>query len=206
MRYWMIFITLLLSGLLSGCGLSTPVHIAPARTYALSAVLPTPSSDQHQVASVLMVAMPISAAGYETNHIVYQPLPFDLRHYANHQWVAPPVQMLMPLITQAIRNQGYFKAVVMVPFTGQMDYVLETQLIALKQSFLKPNSVQYVIIQATLIDSHSHTVIANKRFTVAVNAPGNDAYSGVVAANAGVSQLTAQLASWVVSAAHRSRH
>lgn len=184
--------------LMASCGLTSPIKLPPVYTYTLSSVLPTKQSSRHHTSASLLVGMPVASAGFDSNHIVYEPLPFDLRAYANHQWAAPPPQMLMPLLAQAVRNQGYFKAVVTVPYSGMSQYHLETQLVALKQSFLKPVSAEIVTLQATLVNSQTHQVVASRQFSSTIKAPGNDPYSGVVAANQGVKQLTLQIARWVV--------
>lgn len=184
--------------LMVACGLTSPVKLPPVYTYTLSSVLPTPQASTYHRSASLLVSMPVASAGYDSNHLIYEPLPFDLRAYADHQWAAPPAQMLMPLLAQAVRNQGYFKAVVTVPYSGMSQYHLETQLIALKQSFLKPVSAEIVTLQATLVNSQTHHVIASRQFTSTVRAPGNDPYSGVVAANQGIKQLTNFIARWVV--------
>lgn len=191
-------IVMSLSALLAACGLSSPVKMPQMHTYTLSSVRPVSHATHYRSHASLLVNMPIASPGFDTNHMIYEPLPFNLRHYANHEWAAPPAQMLMPLLAQAIRNQGYFKAVVTVPYAGLSSYLLETQLIALKQSFLKPVSESVLVLQATLVNSNTHRVMASRQFSVIVKAPGNDPYSGVVAANSAVKTLTQQVARWVV--------
>lgn len=192
------FIVAGLSALLAACGLSSPVKLPEMHTYTLSSVIPTSQSSHYRSHASLLVTMPTASPGFDSNHMIYEPLPFSLRHYAKHQWAAPPAQMLMPLLAQAIRNQGYFKAVVTVPYAGISDYLLETQLIALKQSFLKPVSEEMLVLQATLVNSTTHHVIASHQFISIVKTPGNDPYSGVVAANQAVQAVTHQIARWVI--------
>ena len=184
--------------ILSGCGLSTPVKLNDLRTYTLNSVQPTSQASRHKSSRTLLISLPIPDPGYASNAMIYEPIPFDLRHFADHQWAAPPAQMLMPLLAQAITNQGYFKSVVTTPFTGVSNYRLDSRLIALNQSFLKPQSRVNLVLQETLTNNITNNVVASKRFSIAIPAPGNDPYSGVVAANQAARIITGQIARWVV--------
>lgn len=190
---------ILVSSILSGCGLSTPVAVPELRTYTLSNVNPSALASRHSSAKILLVSLPIPDPGYQSSAMVYEPLPFDLRKYANHQWAAPPAQMIMPLLAQAITNRGYFKGVVTTPFTGVTDYRLDSRLVALKQNFIEPVSREQLILQETLTNNITNKVMASKRFSATVSAPQNNPYSGVVAANKAVSIVTGQIARWVVA-------
>lgn len=190
---------IVLSSILSGCGLSTPVDVPEVRMYTLSNVQPTALALQHRSAKTLLVSLPIPDPGYQSSAMIYEPLPFDLRKFANHQWAAPPAQMIMPLLAQAITNRGYFNSVVTTPFAGLADYRLDSRLIALEQNFIEPISREQLVLQETLTNNTTNKVIASKLFSVYVSAPQNNPYSGVVAANKAVNIVTAQVARWVVA-------
>ncbi|PHQ81142.1 MAG: hypothetical protein COB66_02950 [Coxiella sp. (in: Bacteria)] len=189
---------LTLSALLAGCGLSSPVKMNTVRTYSLTSVTPTKLAQRSRSSRTLLVTLPIPDAGFGSNQLIYKPLPYDFRYYADHQWAAPPAQMLLPLLSQAVRNQGYFKAVVATPFSGITDYHLDTRLISLAQNFLRPTSREQLVLQETLASNATNKVIASKQFSIYVSAPANNAYGGVVAANKAVSVLTGQVARWVI--------
>lgn len=184
--------------ILSGCGLSTPVQLNELRTYTLNSVQPTSQASRHKSSRTLLISLPIPDPGYASNAMIYEPIPFDLRHFADHQWAAPPAQMLMPLLAQAVSNQGYFKSVMTTPFVGVYNYRLDSRLIALNQSFLQPQSRVRLVMQETLTNNSTNQVIASQRFSMTVPAPGNDPYSGVVAANQAARVVTGQIARWVV--------
>lgn len=183
---------------LAGCGLSTPVKLPQVRTYTLNSVKPTALASRHRSQSTLLVSLPIPDPGYASSAMIYEPIPFDLRHFADHQWAAPPAQMLMPLLAQAITNQGYFKGVVTTPYSGVLNYRLDSRLVALNQTFLQPKSRVHLVLQETLTNNDDNKVIASHRFSLFVPAPGNDPYSGVVAANTAARVLTGQIARWVI--------
>lgn len=183
---------------LVGCGLSTPVSLPEMHIYNLSAVKPTISAKQHRNNKTLLVSLPIPDPGFESNKMIYEPLPFSLRGYANHQWAAPPAEMILPMLAQSMMNQGYYKAVVTTPFTGLTNYRLDTRVISFTQDFTQPTSREHVILQETLINSTTNEVMASKQFSVYVPAPQNNPYSGVVAANRAVAALANEIAAWAV--------
>lgn len=198
MRRFTLIVTMAVATVLAGCGLSTPVKLPQVRTYTLNSVKPTASAMHHRSQSTLLVSLPIPNPGYESTAMIYEPIPFDLRHFANHQWAAPPAQMLMPLLAQAINNQGYFKAVVTTPYSGVLNYRLDSRLLVLNQTFLQPQSRVHLALQETLTND-SNQVVASRQFSLFIPAPGNNPYSGVVAANQAAGIITGQIARWVVN-------
>jgi len=198
MRRVIYFLLLSSFTLLGGCGITSPVVLPPQSEYAIAPMKATTSSARARTPASLLVSMPIASPGYDSPNMVYVNVPFKLREYANNRWVAPPAQMLMPVIAQRIRAKQYFKAVVTPPFSGITNYRVDTQLIMLEQEFLQPASRIHLVMQATVINSASNKVLASKQFSVFTKAPGNDAYSGVLAANKAASIITSQIASFVV--------
>lgn len=182
---------------LSGCG---PLNMPPAREYALSAKKIGNKAGVARSSKTILVSAPVPAPGYATRNMVYEITPFELQAYTQSQWVAPPASMLTPILVDALRGARYFKAVASPPFTGKTDYQLNTYLIALDQSFMRPTSQVRLVLSATLIDAKSMKVLATKTFVRKVNAPGNNAYSGVLAANRAASWVAKQMAHFAVRA------
>ena len=129
---------------------------------------------------------------------MYVMVPYKLRAFANHRWVAPPAQMLLPMIAERIRSKGYFKAVVTPPFTGLATYRLDSQLLMLQQEFMRPVSLVRLIMQTEIINSKTNKIVAAKRFVVTMKAPENNPYDGVLAANQAAAKLTQQIAAFVI--------
>ncbi len=198
MKYLQLIGLIILAVALAGCGLSTPVNLPEMHVYNLSAVKPTINAQQHRSNKTLLVSLPIPDPGFESNKMIYEPLPFSLRGYASHQWAAPPAQMVLPMLAQSIINQGYYKAVVTTPFTGMTNYRLDTRVISFTQDFTQPTSREHVVLQETLINSATSEVVASRQFSVYVPAPQNNPYSGVVAANRAVAVLGNEIAGWAV--------
>ena len=180
--------------LLVACG---PIHVPQEKTYVLSSPAEVATLERSRTQKTLLVSLPTPNPGFDTNAMVYELTPYNLQFYADHQWAAPPAQMLLPVLAQLIRHQGYFKAVVATPYGGVADYYLDTRLIVLQQEFLQPMSRVHLVLQETLTDTSTNEIIASKQFVIYEEAPGNNPYSGVVAANKALQLIGAKVAEWV---------
>lgn len=188
-----------LSFLMLGCHLLAPVNLPPMQNYSLMDTGVISALQEPRSTKIILVNLVIADPGFDSSKMIYEMTPYDLRSYADHQWVSTPSSMLTPLLANAIRARGYFKAVVLAPFSGISDYYLDTRLVSLKQNFLQPVSQEELMLQETLINALTNQVIASKSFNITIPAPGNNAYAGVVAANHGVNILSSQIAGWVIS-------
>lgn len=192
-----IVILVLLSLMFTGC--LSPVKTLPVATYMISS-LQLPSNPIRTASHAsLLVSMPSSNPGYESSKMVYVEIPFNLRAFAENKWVAPPAQMLLPILAQSIRNRGYFRAVVTPPFVGLTHYRLSTDLITLQQEFFQPTSEVRLVIQATLVNQDTGKVVASQRFAVLEPAPANNPYSGVLATNRAVTEIAQKISHFVIN-------
>lgn len=181
--------------LTAGCAVKVP----PVATYVLT-VPPTATAVVHpRTQHVLLVNTMTANPGYKSNRMIYVTSPAYLRPYASHEWVAPPAQMLMPLIVARIEAKQVFRAVVTPPFINTSDYRLDTRLVVLQQEFMQPVSQVRCEVQALLTNNRTDHVIASRRFQVIVAAPGNNPASGVAAANQAADQISEQIAQFVVA-------
>ncbi len=156
-------------------------------------------SNSHRTPLTLLISPIIANAGYNKKQMMYLTHRNHLSHFAYHEWVAPPAEMLTPLIAERIQDTGYFRAVLISPFIGKTDYRLDVRLVVLQQEFLLSTSQERCVIQATLVNVKTKNVVASHRFQAIVPAPGKNPESGVSAANQAVNQITQQLAQFVVS-------
>ncbi len=115
--------------------------------------------------------------------------------------MAPPAQMILPLLLSALRAQGYFYAVVSPPFSGITNLRLDTQLVKMQQEFLLPTSCVRMVIQAQLINNTTNRIVASRRFETVVSAPENNPYSGVRSANKAAAVLSQKIARFCVRSA-----
>jgi cholesterol transport system auxiliary component len=190
---WLASIFLLV--LLSSCG---PVKAPAIANYTLAEIHPHTGSVHGKTPYVLLVTMPMATSGYDTSKMVYVIDPYQLRSFALNQWVAPPAQLLMPIFAQKLRETGYFKVVVTTPFVGVSQFRLDTQLLVLQQEFTGVSSHVRLVVQASVMNCASNQVVANRRFQALVDAPQNNPYGGVLAANLAADQVSGQIAAFVI--------
>ncbi|MFT3741283.1 MAG: ABC-type transport auxiliary lipoprotein family protein [Gammaproteobacteria bacterium] len=169
-----------------------------AKTYALAetpcdGVLPVRSHGE----KILSVAAVTAAPGYDTENMMYSRRPYALNQYSKNRWIAPPADMLTPLLVGRLAHSGCFKAVVASPVAGTSDLTLNAQILILRQEYFTPCSQERLAVQVTLTDSSSSAVIAQKRFESVVSTPQNTPYGGVIAANRAVAAVLSDIAGFV---------
>lgn len=193
--HW-IFLTLASAMLLAGCtGLRAPQVESP-HLYVLDARLPIKAA-QVKRDLVLAVSMPRARPGFDTPQMAYLRLPHELDYFVTHRWADTPSRMLGPLLAQALEPS--FRAIVQTPSVVPADIRLDTELIRLQQDFgTQPSRVQ-LTLRAQLIDVVGKRVIAVKLFDEAENAPSDDAYGGVIAANRVLQRVLGQLADFCIN-------
>ena len=186
------------SVLISAC---SPVKVKPISTYTIGNYQQKSPSRRAKTKLTLLVTTPIADPGYETVNIVYIKTPFKLQHFSTHRWVAPPAEMILPILTQALRNRNYFYAIVSSPFSGSSSYRLDTKLITLQQDFLTPRSRVRVAIQASILNNMTNKIAATRLFKVEVPTSANNPYSGVMATTVAVNRIARQIALFAQRAA-----
>lgn len=176
---------------LSSCALFTPVKSGVSARYVLDS-LPAPTTDSHSGATILVNAMS-SDPIYNTQQIAYTTRPYQISYYAKNRWAATPPQMLHPLIVQSLQNTHHFHAVITPLSMGRYDYVLNTQLLELRQIFFRNCSEVHLTVRAQILSAGTNNVVATKVISVVVVAPQNSPVGGVYAANRATAQMLAQL-------------
>lgn len=188
---------------LNSCNYLSPLPARTVSQYTISDKISLKEiTRRYPDKKTLLVTTPIAAPGYETDRMVYVTVPYRMRAFAAHQWVAPPAQLLLPLIADRLRVTGAFYAVVTPPFSGIANYQLNTQLLQLQQEFLQPTSRVRLSVLVTLMQVSTGRVMASRTFTIVIPAPENNPYSGVLATNQAVHQLTKALSEFVTHSLH----
>jgi cholesterol transport system auxiliary component len=187
-----------LISLFSGCSLS-PVKTQPVSSYQLN----TDRSNLHRYRDkhqhvTLFLSQPSANAGYQNNGMIYVTAPYELHAYVYNQWVDSPANMMLNVLTDHLQQSNAFKAVTFSPTTSLSDFRLDTQIIIFQQEFLKQNSQFRLVIQATLSNVSTHKVIASKRFEAIIDAPLNNPYSGVIAANHAANQIAVAITNFCI--------
>lgn len=181
---------------------------------ALSACSPvkSPVTNQYQLSSystkkfgpnsrsvTLLVTAPEAVAGYQTEQMLYMDKPYQVESFAKNAWANPPADMLYPLLIQSLQKAEYFYAVASSPYSAPADYRLDTQLLSLKQNFIKKPSVIEFSVKIALTRIEDNKVVASRILTQYVPCPTDTPYGGVIAANQASHRFTAIAAEFVVS-------
>lgn len=182
-----------------GCSFS-PIKVAPESNYTITQ---WPQENvvcgKSTSSKTILITTPVASPGYESPNMIYVMVPYQLRSFANHHWVASPAQLLLPLLANHVRARGYFKGVVTSPFSGGTTYQLNTQLLVLQQEFLQPQSVVRLTMQAALMNGVTGKMIASRVFEAVIPAKNNNPYGGVLATNKAANQVLTQIANWTIT-------
>lgn len=190
---WLKFILCYWLLLSMGCAVSPPI----THQYRLSSY--SQENFKHHPAQVsILITKPEAAAGYQTEEMLYTQKPFELLAFAHNGWIAPPADMLLPLIVQSLNATGYFKAIASPTTSEPTDYQLDTQLISLHQSFLTKPSMLEFRAKIVLYDTKNNRILASRVIEERIPCASNDPYAGVVAANQATAKFTAKLTNFVI--------
>lgn len=200
MRIWTLAAWLLVltaSGCLSPRGDALPVH-----TYQLSVSADGGSDEGRPVpvdGPVLLVSLPQAEPGFETQRMVYVRRRFELEYYAANQWAESPARLFSSLLVQSVGRTGGWRTVVALPSSIRGDYRLDVAGLAVQQEFLQQPSRVRMTLRSQLVDLKESRVVSTKTFEALAEAPSEDAYGGVLAANQATAAMLAQITSWLQS-------
>lgn len=188
----------LLPALLGGCARSLlPEPVAPPALFALSGETDLPArTAPAATARTLIVHLPRAAPGFDTARIAYVRRPYEIEYFAHNQWVDTPSNMLAPKMVRAIEGTGAFHAVLGSPTSAIGQFRLETEIVRLQQDFSTTPSQVRLTLRAVLIDTATRKVVASREFDARVDAPTDDPYGGVIAAQQAALRAVADLASF----------
>ncbi|SCK58162.1 cholesterol transport system auxiliary component [Variovorax sp. HW608] len=190
-------IAALLSALLGACARSLlPEPAASPTLFALSGESEASAATAGPVAPTrtLIVDLPRATPGFESSQIAYVRRPYEIEYFAHNQWVDTPSNMLAPQMVRAIGGTGAFHAVLGTPTSAVGQFRLETEIVRLQQDFSTTPSHVRLTLRAALIDTATRKVVASREFDARVDAPTEDPYGGVIAAQRAASQVMAELA------------
>jgi cholesterol transport system auxiliary component len=195
-----VFLSLMCLAFLSACVMLRGTQDS-IRTYALgvndsAATMESPPSPSAGLPG-LMVTVPESAPGFESPRMIYIQIPYELNAYANSQWVDSPARMLAPLIVRRLENSGLWRSVVQMPTPVRSDFRLDIGQVALAQEFFQEPSRVRFALRAQLTTIRDPSVRGTRSFEIVEDAPGEDAYGGVLAAQGAVNRLLDKLVEWL---------
>lgn len=198
-KIFKIFLIIFLVIILTNCG---SIAVSPITYYQLNDSEPVKLSTYLKSHLTILVSVPISNPGYQTSAMIYTLTPYELSSYVNSQWIAPPAEMLIPLLVQALRRTGYFYSVISSPFFGVTSYRLDTRLLKLQQEIFFPINRIRLTIEASLIKSGTNQIIASHLFEALVTTRIHNPYGSVLAANQAAIIISRRIAQFCAFYAH----
>jgi cholesterol transport system auxiliary component len=184
---------------LAACSIGPSESRAPT-TYLLDpqiAFKTSPGNPNWSASATLLVSPPRPQAGFDTARMAYLRRPHEVSYYAFNQWADTPARMLMGLLAQAMERTDLWRAVVQTPSPVRADYRLDSDNLVLEQQFFSTPSRVRLALRVQLIDLKQQRVIDTRDFEVFEDAPSDEPYGGVIAANRTTAKLLEQVADWV---------
>jgi cholesterol transport system auxiliary component len=180
---------------LGGCALFQ-TRGDPPRLYALEAAPSATAAGTGAGGPTLLVSEPRARAGFDTPAMIYVRRTHELESFAKSRWVDSPARMLAPLLVHALEGGGRFQAVVLAPGGVAASVRLDTEIESLVQEFtVRPSRVRFAL-RARLVDLAARRVLATRAFEAVEEAPSDDPYGGVVAANRAAARVLGELSAW----------
>ena len=106
--------------------------------------------------------------------------------------------MLNGLLVRTLERTRRFRAVVVPPYAGAADYVLDTRLVELRQDFTADPATVSLVVRAELREGASERAIATREFEAREPLSARSPHAGAVAANAAAARVLADMARFVV--------
>lgn len=184
--------------LAAGCTGSLLPAPAPAPTrFTLDGGAPSTVPAAAPAQALVITLEPTRAApGYDGRAMLYQRQPPALEAFAFHEWVAPPAQMLTPLLVRAVQAGGAFAVVLAAPTAAAGGWQLETQLLRLHQDFTATPSQLRLGLRAVLLDSATRQALAARDFEFSVPTSSDNPVAGARAAQQAAQQLATAVAAF----------
>ncbi|WP_308387898.1 ABC-type transport auxiliary lipoprotein family protein [Acidithiobacillus sp. AMEEHan] len=174
---------------------------APAwqQPYALTAVPHSQPTGQHQAGVLRLEAVtaPSWLAGEEYLYRLQYADPQALRPYNDARWAAAPGQMLTLLLSQRLRQQGTWRAVLGPAQAGHPELLLQLGLQDFSVHYVSATAGEAQIsCTATLLAAQGYRVLAQKSFAVQAPLPRVGPAGGAMAMNRAAQDLVTQIGAW----------
>jgi cholesterol transport system auxiliary component len=166
--------------LAAGCAGLQPPPARPVHVYVLDAApAPAPAAPGPAPA----VSVPRARPGFDTAQMAYVRRPHELEYFADNRWADTPARMLAPLLARAAERMACRRPALR----------LDSELVRLLQDFtVRPSRVR-LTLRVELTDAASRRRLAARELDEAEDAPSDDPYGGVVAANRAAARLLGRL-------------
>ncbi|MBV8737010.1 MAG: membrane integrity-associated transporter subunit PqiC [Alphaproteobacteria bacterium] len=184
---------------LAGCA-SLLVSSPPSNLYRLTAARDFPPG-LRQVSSQLMVDLPQTPAGIDTDRIALSKSPLTLDYFANAEWIDRLPELIGNLLLASFENSGRITAVDRNSGGLRADYILRTEIRHFEAIYASTNAPPQVWVEivARLAAVRQRAIIAEARFEKRVPATANDIPAIVAAFNTATVGVLEEIVVWTLS-------
>lgn len=164
-------------------------------------VLTTPpidfGEDRPQVSTQLVVNAPEAPAALNSNRIVFQPSPNEIRYFSGARWADRVPDMVQVLLVDAMDKGGRFQAVGPRSSGIRSDYLLQISIsrFGVEREGSEMDDIR-VQINSKLVRRFSDTVIASRRFESVKESSSTRTIDVVSAFDEASSEVLSQIALW----------
>lgn len=190
---------LLAALLLGGCALASVGQGPPPEIYVLTA--PEPALPGAVANVQILVEQPDTPAEIDSNRIVFQPTPNEIRYFAEAQWADRAPDMVQRLIVETLDSTDKFLSVSRASVGRHYDYALAGELRAFAAMPGEGGGdVVRVALHVKLIDHRSRSIVAARAFEATSQARAARTVEVVRAFDAALSDVLRALSSWTLQA------
>lgn len=182
---------------LSGCSILSPVKVPQVNSYLLASKPIVPTKPKTHLS--LNVMQPSASALYQTTQMAYNIRPYQIAYFAENRWADAPNVMLQALIIQSLQATHYFHALIAQPSPGRFDYLLDSQILELRQDFYQHPPLARFTLRAQLLRAEDNRIIATRVISTAEPLVNPTPYAGVWAMNRAVERALVLLAIFCIS-------
>lgn len=190
--------TLMAIFLLTACSILPPVKTDNYTTYVFNSI--PNNTNKSYGHKTLYVSQVTADPLYSTSEMAYSTHQYQVEYFAKNRWSDTPAKMLRPLIIQSLKNTKHFHAVTSSTGPIRYDYMLNIQLLELRQLFISHSSFVVFKINAEIIDMKTNQIIASKTFTTIEGARYCSPLGGVIATNKAVNATLNELDHFCINA------
>lgn len=196
LKYLLLIGSLSLS--LVGCANLNPMPAPVMTNYTLSEIGSVAIAKTH-TKKTLYIAPVLASPGYGGVDMIYTDQTYTIKHFTKNSWIAPPAQLITPLLVQSIQNTQYFNAVISGVSAINAEWQLDSQLLLLQQEFTGNTSQVHLVIRIQLFDIGQQRILATKQINIIEAAPTANPNGGAIAANHVVAKALAQISQFIVT-------
>jgi cholesterol transport system auxiliary component len=132
--------------------------------------------------------------------MAYSVRPYQLAYFRDNQWAATPAQMIQPLLARTLQQTGLFREILSPPQSGQVSYVLRTEITELLQDYTVSPPVLRLTLHLQLFDETGQA-IAGREISELETMRDATPYGGVNAANDALAKALLEAAQFVINSA-----